>query len=104
MIVIIAIIIAFANKAGELGLNKFLWGAIGFAAYFLTQFVAGVIMALVFDMMGQNIEDVSEMALNFVGIIIGAICAYIAYQQMPKYAQKDQHALEDDLLDEDMFR
>jgi len=44
------------------------------------------------------------MALNFVGIIIGAICAYIAYQQMPKYAQKDQHALEDDLLDEDMFR
>ncbi|WP_367391937.1 hypothetical protein [Lewinella sp. LCG006] len=104
MIIIIAIIIAFANKAGELGLNKFLWGAIGFAAYFLTQFVAGIILALVYDMMGKSIENLSEMALNFVGIIVGAICAYIAYQQMPKYAQKDQQTLEDDLLDEDMFR
>lgn len=104
MIVIIAIIIAFVNKAGELGLNKFLWGAIGFAAYFLTQFIAGIVMAIAFDMMGRRIEDLSELTLNLIGIVVGAICAYLAYQQMPKYAQKDHQTLEDDLLDEDMFR
>lgn len=32
MIVFFEIINAFVNKAGELGLNKFLWGTIGFAA------------------------------------------------------------------------
>lgn len=103
MIVLIIIVVAFVNKAGELGLNKFKWGAIGFASYFLTQFVAGIILALVVDLMGGSLEG-TELGLNLIGILVGAICAIVAYRQMPKYALEEQQPVNDDLLDDDMFR
>ena len=103
MIVLIAIVIAFVNKAGELGLNKFLWGFVGLAAYLGTQFLLGIIIALFMDVESASFSDSNEMALNFVGIIFGGVAAYIAYKRMPHYAEKETTGMED-LLDQDMFR
>lgn len=103
MIVLIVIVVVFVNKASELGLNKFLWGFVGLAAYLGSQFLLGIIAALFMDVESITIDKTNELALNFVGIIFGGILAYIAYKQMPAYAEKDTASTEN-LLDEDMFR
>lgn len=104
MIIIIVILVAFVNKAGELGLNKFLWGAIGLGAYFGTQFLIGILLGLFFmDFESQVLDETNELALNFAGIIIGGITALVAYRQMPKYAAKEKDDISD-LLDDDIFR
>ena len=104
MIVLIIIVIAFVNHAGELGLNKILWGFIGAAAYFGTQLLFGMIAALFIGLdEAATLDRTTELVLNFVGIIIGGVVAYIAYQRMPEYAKKEEIDI-DDLLDQDMFR
>ena len=65
MIIIIVILVAFVNKAGELGLNKFLWGAIGLGAYFGTQFLIGILLGLFMDFESLILDETNELALNF---------------------------------------
>lgn len=104
MIVLIIIVVAFVNKAKELGLNKALWGFIGAAAYFGTQFLFGIIAAFAMGLEEATSMDTSgELVINLIGIIIGGVAAYIAYQQMPNYVATERPS-QDDLLDEDMFR
>lgn len=103
MIVLIVIVIIFFNKAGELGLNRFLWGFIGLAAYLGSQFILGIVAALFVDLEAAAVDRTNELALNFVGVIFGGIVAYVTYSQMPAYAQKENESV-DNLLDEDMFR
>ncbi len=103
MIIIIVILVAFVNKAGELGLNKFLWGAIGLGAYFGTQFLIGILLGLFMDFESLILDETNELALNFAGIIIGGITALVAYRQMPNYATKEKDDISD-LLDDDIFR
>ncbi|MEL7251838.1 MAG: hypothetical protein AAFO03_25700, partial [Bacteroidota bacterium] len=72
MIVLIIIVIAFVNHAGELGLNKVLWGFIGAASYFGTQLLFGLIAALFIGLEeAATIDRTTELILNFAGIIIG---------------------------------
>ncbi len=104
MILLIIIVIVFVNHAGELGLNKVLWGFIGAASYFGTQLLFGLIAALLIGLdEAAYIDRTTELALNFTGVIIGGVVAYIAYQRMPEYAKKEENDIED-LLDQDMFR
>lgn len=104
MIVLIIIVVAFVNNAGNLGLNKVLWGFIGAVSYFGTQFVVGIVAALIIGLdEAAYIDSGTELSLNFVGIIAGGVASYIAYQRMPYYAEKEEIDI-DDLLDQDMFR
>jgi hypothetical protein len=107
MIITIFIVIAFVRQAGELGLKKLTWGLIGFAAYFVSQLLFGVVAFMVVELLGAgggSIDDSPGLVMNLLGIGVGGVVAYIAYQQMPKYAEKENTARENDLLDDDMFR
>lgn len=107
MIITILIVVAFVRQAGELGLNKFTWGLIGFAAYFVSQLLFGLVSFLIVDMTGAgsgSFDDSPGLVINLLGIAVGGVVAYIAYQQMPKYAEKENPTRENDLLDDDMFR
>ena len=104
MIVTILIVVAFVRRAGELGLNKLTWGLIGFAPYFVSQLLVGVLFGLAMGASGGGIDDSSGIFVNLLAIAVGGITAYIAYQQMPKYAEKEQTTVENDLLDDEMFR
>lgn len=103
MIVLIVIVVVFVNKAGELGLNKFLWGFIGLAAYMGTQLLLGLLLGLFMDVESLAMDRTNELALNLAGIIFGGVAAFAAYKSMPNYAVR-QSSKETDLLDEDMFR
>lgn len=103
MIIFIIIVVAFVNKAGELGLNKFLWGFVGLAAYMGTQMLIGLMAGLFMDIESLALDRTNELALNFAGIIFGGVAAFAAYKSMPSYAMR-QPSDQTDLLDEDMFR
>ncbi|PSR15285.1 MAG: hypothetical protein DA408_01290 [Bacteroidetes bacterium] len=104
MLVAILIVVAFVRRADELGLNKWIWGAVALAAYFGTQLLIGLILGLFLVDQGTTLEQSEELGLNLVGIIVGGICAYVAYQQMPGYvANMHSHSEINDLLDEDIF-
>lgn len=105
MIVLIIIVIAFVNNASRLGLNKVLWGFIGAASYFGTQLLVSLIAALILGLEETTYLDrETELSLTFLSIIAGGVAAYIAYQRMPHYANKNGEIDIEDLLDQDMFR
>lgn len=104
MIVLIIVIAAFVNRAGELDLNKWLWGAIGFAVFGGSQVVIGVAAALWYDMMGEDISGGPETTLNLIGALISGLIAYAVYNRMPRYVANQQEENRKDLLDDDIFR
>lgn len=54
--------------AEEFGKNKWLFAVLGVVSFYATQFVLGIILALA---MGDSFFEISEMALNLIGIGVG---------------------------------
>jgi len=104
MIVLIIVVVAFVNRAGELNLNKWIWGGIGFAAYGGTQVGLAIIAGLAIEMQGQELSESAETVLNFAAILASGIVAYTVYHRMPSYVANEREAKRENLLDDDIFR
>jgi hypothetical protein len=74
--------------------NRSPWGyaILGVAIYYITQFVFGIIMYLMFPDTFSNMDKASELGLNVVGILVGAGVWYFALQYFTKKWENEADA------------
>ena len=104
IIVIIAVVKAFAKLAEEKKLNKNLWGFIGAASYYLPILLMSfmILPALVVSGVIPFTDETSFMVLSvFVNLLTGILCCLIAYQVL-KNKKINPETTDLDILDQDL--
>jgi hypothetical protein len=87
----IGIATMFSRKAFDKDRNRYLWGTIGVLSYFLTQFVAGVIVNLI------NPELlVNKASLYIISMLSGFSGVGIAYTILNRLPDLAEESLADD--------
>lgn len=98
MIILIAVIIGMARLASNKGLNPYLWGLFALIGSLGVPFLAGIVIGI----FNPNLLY-DESAINILGVvtqIVGAIIVWIILELVAKRKKKEEHYINDDLLDE----
>ena len=85
----------FAQIAHDKNRNRYLWGTIGVLSYYLTQIIAGIIIALVIPEWLENTGIV--MAINLISGFSGVGIAYFILNKLSDPTEELE--ADDDLLD-----
>ena len=98
ILIIIAVVRAFARKAEEKNLSKNLWGFIGAASYYVPILLTSFLILPGLALSGF-IEVTDETAFTvmaiFVNIIVGVSCCLVAYQILKNQKTREPEAAKD---------
>ena len=89
---------SFSKLAFDKNLNRYVWGTIGIASYFITQLIAGLIIGV------TNPELLSDRgSVTIIGLITGFMGVGIAYFILHRMPVKQENiSFDGDLLDSKM--
>ena len=96
--ILISIASAFSRKAFDKNRNRYAWGTIGVVTFFASQFIGGIIVALI------NAELLSDQAtVTIVGLVSGILGTGTAYYMLHKLPDPTEIVETDsDLLDSNL--
>jgi hypothetical protein len=93
--ILISVASAFARIAHDKNRNRYLWGTIGVVSYFLSNIIAGVIIAMTRPewLENQGVIMTLDLTSGFLGIVI----AYLILKKLPDPTENPD--LDNNLLD-----
>lgn len=100
MLVIILLIIIgnrFYALAEDYRQNKWLYTVLSIVVFYGIQLIFGLILGMIFIIIGSNLESYSEITLNFIGLVIGIVAVFIFYELLKKKWEKQKQEKLDEI-------
>lgn len=94
----------YADLAVEYDKNRWAYGLIGIASYYIGSFIAGIILALISSLSGSNFLDtMDDLVINLIAIPFGILSVWGLYKILKNKWAKTTKGLVNDSLDGDLI-
>ncbi|MDC9721492.1 MAG: hypothetical protein PSN34_01800 [Urechidicola sp.] len=90
----------FADLATEYNKKKWQYAILGIATYYAGTFVAGVIIAIIYELfLIQSIDDISDLILGLMAMPFGILSCVGVYYLLKKNFKKNKTTSENNIQD-----